>query len=233
MKFIIALGSPKRFDQLASQLIPWLWVLCALCFGYSLVGGLYLAPSDYQQGDAFRIIYVHVPGAAMSLGVYVGMAIFSAIYLIWHIKLADMLAKASASIGATFTLIALITGALWGKPMWGTAWIWDARLTSELILLFLYVGVMALRSSIPVPQRASKACSVLSLIGVVNIPVIHYSVYWWNTLHQKSTLLKLAKPEIAPEMMYPLLGAMAAFLLYYVALLLMKVRLELKQKRVE
>lgn len=230
MKYFLALASPKQFDRWSGWLIPWLWVICLICFGYSLIGGLYLAPADYQQGDAFRIIYVHVPAAAMSLGVYVAMAGFSAVYLVWHIKLADLMAKASASIGAVFTLIALITGALWGKPMWGTAWIWDARLTSELILLFLYMGVIALRASIPVPQRSSSASSILALIGLVNIPVIHYSVYWWNTLHQKSTLLKFAKPEIATEMLYPLLSAMIAFLLYYVALLLMKVRLDLMQK---
>ncbi len=228
MKFMIHLASPKHFDRWAGRLIPWLWVLFALSFGYSLIAGLYWAPSDYQQGDAFRIIYVHVPSAALSLGVYAGMAVFSALYLIWHIKLADLLAKASAPIGAAFTLIALITGALWGKPMWGTAWIWDARLTSELILLFLYGGVIVLRASIPLSQRAAKACSLLSLIGVINLPVIHYSVYWWNTLHQKSTLLKFSKPDIAPEMLYPLLGGLLAFLVYYIALLLMKTRFELK-----
>jgi heme exporter protein C len=227
MKFIFSFFLPKRFDQLAKYLIPWFWVGCIISFTYALIGGLFLAPVDYQQGDAFRIIYVHVPAAMMSLAVYVAMAVFSLIYLVWHIKLADLLGKASAPIGAIFTLIALLTGALWGKPMWGTVWIWDARLTSELILLFLYLGVITLRSSIPLSLRASSACSLLTLIGLVNIPIIHYSVYWWNTLHQKSTLLKLAKPEIDAAMLYPLLAAILAFILYYLAILLMKIRLEI------
>jgi heme exporter protein C len=158
------------------------------------------------------------------------MGTMSIIYLIWRIKLADVVATASASIGAWFTFLALVTGAIWGKPMWGTWWIWDARLTSELILLFLYLGVIALRNAMKTPDTAARAVSVLTLVGLVDLPIIHYSVDWWNTLHQKATILKLAKPDIAPSMLYPLLAMMVAFFLYYCALMLMRVRIELLER---
>lgn len=221
-------ASPKYVYHLAGKLIPFIWIACLALFSYGLFAGLVLAPADYQQGDAYRIIYVHVPAAALSLAVFVMMAIAASIYLIWHIKLADVVAKVSAPIGASFTFLALVTGSLWGKPMWGTWWIWDARLTSELILFFLYIGVIALRSAIPNPNTAGRAASILILVGVVDIPIIHYSVNWWNTLHQKATLLQLAKPTLSPEMLYPLLAMMGAFFLYYFAVMLMRVRSELR-----
>lgn len=227
IRYFYPIASPKSFYYFAAKLIPWLGVATVFLFVYGLIGGLFLAPADYQQGDAFRIIYIHVPSAALSMGIYVAMAVFSMIALIWRIKLADMLAKESAIIGAWFTVIALLTGSLWGKPMWGTWWIWDARLTSELILLFLYLGVIALRSAISDNDRAMQASGILVLVGIVNIPIIHYSVYWWNTLHQKSTLLQFQRPTIDSAMLYPLLAMLAAFFLYYVTVLLLRTRCEI------
>ena len=196
-------ASPKIFYTFAGRSLPWLSVLCLFLLSYGIVAGLILAPADYQQGEAFRIIYVHVPSAFLSMMIYMLMAVNAAISTIWRIKLADIIVRTSASIGAWFTFLALVTGSLWGKPMWGTWWIWDARLTSELILLFLYLGVIALQSAIRDRQAAAKAGNLLVLVGVVNIPIIHYSVYWWNTLHQGATLSKFAKPSIDPSMLYP------------------------------
>lgn len=215
----------KYFFITAGRLLPWVTVLCVGCVAYGLIGGLWLAPPDYQQGEAFRIIYVHVPSSFMSLFIYCLMGIQSLIFLIWHIKLSDTIAVASCSIGITFTLIALITGALWGKPMWGTWWVWDARLTSELILLFLYMGYRGLREAIPNPQKAAKLSAILALVGLVDIPIIHFSVEWFNTLHQGATLSKFSKPSIAPEMLYPLLAMCLGFFFFYLFILLLRVRI--------
>jgi heme exporter protein C len=225
-KWLTKLASPKSFYQITGNWLPWLALFSSLLFAYGLIDGLLFVPPDYQQGDAFRIIYLHVPSAVMSLAAYVVMAISAAIFLIWKIKLADVIAKVGAPLGASFTFLALITGSLWGKPMWGTWWIWDARLTSELILLFLYGGVIALRSAIPEPTQAAKASNLLTIVGLVDIPIIHYSVYWWNTLHQQATVLKLAKPSIVPGMLYPLLAMLLAFMLYYLLALLISARYE-------
>jgi heme exporter protein C len=222
--FLHTLSSPKYFYQLTGKCLPFIWLLCLSLFSYGLFVGLVLTPPDYQQGDAYRIIYIHVPAAALSLSVFVIMAIAASIYLVWRIKLADVIAAVSAPIGASFTFLALLTGALWGKPMWGTWWIWDARLTSELILLFLYAGVMVLRAAISHTEASGRATSILILMGVVDIPIIHYSVNWWNTLHQKATLLQFAKPSIAPAMLYPLLAMLCAFFLYYLAVMCMRAR---------
>jgi len=227
MAFYTKLASPKHFYRFSGTMIPWLAVLCLALLAYGLIGGLLLTPPDYQQGDAFRIIYVHVPSASMSMVVYGVMTCCALSFLIWKVKLADMIAKSSVVLGVSFTFLALLTGSLWGKPMWGTWWIWDARLTSELILLFIYLGIIALRSAIPDRQLAAKACSILTLVGAVDLPIIHYSVYWWNTLHQKSTLLKFSKPSIAPEMLYPLLAMLAAFFLYYLWIVFIRVRAEI------
>jgi heme exporter protein C len=191
---------------------------------YGLMGAFFLAPSDYQQGEAFRIMYVHVPSSFMSLLIYTIIGLQSLVFLIWRIKLSDMVAAASCSIGATFTLIALVTGALWGKPMWGTWWVWDARLTSELILLFLYMGYGGLREAIPNPQKAAKLSAILAVVGLVDIPIIHFSVEWFNTLHQGATLSKFAKPSIAPSMLYPLMVMCVGFFLFYLCVLLLRVR---------
>jgi heme exporter protein C len=224
------LASPPHFYRLAGLLAPWFgWSAFILIVG-ALYGGLVLAPPDYQQGDAFRIIYVHAPSAWMSLFIYVVMAVSAAIGLIWRMKLAHAVAAASAPIGASFTFAALATGALWGQPMWGTWWVWDARLTSELILLFLYLGYIALRSSIDDLQRADRASAVLALVGVVNVPIIHYSVVWWNTLHQPATVTKMAAPSISTSMLIPLLVMILGFTLCFFALLLVRVRGEVLRR---
>jgi len=191
-----------------------------------LYSGLVLAPPDYQQGESYRIMFVHVPAAWMSLFIYMVMAGAGAIGLIWRIKLADVIAASCAPVGASFTFLALATGSLWGKPMWGTWWVWDARLTSELILLFLYLGVIALRSAIDDRRIAARAVAVLTLVGVVNIPIIHYSVEWWNTLHQGPTVTKFDAPSIHPAMLWPLLEMALAFKLYFVTVVLLNARNE-------
>lgn len=221
------LGSPKYFYRFAGVLVPWLAGLCVILFVVGLYLGLVIAPSDYQQGDSYRIIFVHVPSAWMSMFVYVLMAVFAAIGLIWRVKLTAILATASAPIGASFTFLALATGSIWGKPMWGTWWVWDARLTSELILFFLYLGFMALQTAIPDRQTAWRAASILLLVGVVNIPIIHYSVDWWYTLHQPATITKFDTPSIHPSMLIPLLIMAVAFKVFYVTVLLSRARAEI------
>lgn len=225
--FLHQLASPKHFYRITGSWIPWLGSLTALLLIAGLYLGLWVAPPDYQQGEAYRIIYVHVPAAWMSLFVYVFMAIAGGIGLIWNLKLADILAAGSAPIGASFTLLALMTGAIWGKPMWGTFWVWDARLTSELILLFLYLGYIALTNAIEDPRTAARAGAILAIVGSVNIPIIHYSVEWWNTLHQGPTVTRLGKPAIHASMLWPLLIMALAFQLYFFTLLLMRARVEL------
>lgn len=229
-KIFYKAASPKTSFDWAGRLLPWITLLTVCTFGYGLLGGLWQAPADYQQGDAYRVIFIHVPTAAWSLGIYVIMSAAALIHLVWKIKIADIVAKLSAPIGASFTLLALITGSIWGKPTWGTWWIWDARLTSELILLFIYGGIIALRNTIPEPQLASQVSGILTLVGLVNIPIIHYSVDWWQTLHQGATILKLSAPSIAPSMLYPLLAMLAAFFLYYLLVLLMGLRYELLKR---
>lgn len=209
------LASPKYFYGYARRL-AWVFGLAALLLlGYGLVAGLAFAPADYQQGNGFRIIYIHVPSAFLSLSVYVFLAVSAVLHLVWRMKLPAICLQAAAPIGAMFTFLALVTGSLWGKPMWGTYWLWDARLTSELILLFLYFAVIALQRAFPQQEHGDKAASVFALIGAVNIPIIHYSVYWWNTLHQGATVARLGKPAIAGPMLYPLLAMIFAFICYF------------------
>ena len=221
------LASPPHAYRIAGRLAPWFGWPAFVLIAVGLFGGLVLAPADYQQGDAFRIVYVHAPSAWLSMLVYGTMAVAAAIGLIWRIKLAHAVAAASAPIGASFTVLALATGSIWGKPMWGTWWVWDARLTSELLLLFLYAGVMALRSSIDDRDRADRASALLAIVGVVNLPIIHYSVNWWNTLHQASTLTKIGKPSMAGGMLWPLLTMLLGFTLYFGAVLLVRLRGEI------
>ncbi len=217
-------ASPKHFYSLSCALTPWLGGICVLLFIMGLVGGLVLAPPDYQQGDSFRIIYIHVPSAWMSLFIYVVMAVAGAVSLIWKVKIYDAIARGSAPLGASFTFLALVTGSLWGKPMWGAWWVWDARLTSELILLFLYLGYIALQSAIEDHRTAARAGAVLTLIGIVNIPIIHYSVEWWSTLHQGPTVSKFSEPSIHISMLIPLLIMTFAFMFYYAAMVLVRAR---------
>lgn len=225
--------SPKYCYAALGQLTPWLGIFFILLMLYGVIGGLYLAPADYQQGEGFRIIYIHVPAAFLSLMIYTVMFVNSVAYLIWRLKLADIVAQRSAALGATFTLIALFSGALWGKPMWGTWWIWDARLTSELILLFLYMGYIGLRSAIPEVNRSAYASAILAIIGMVDIPIIHFSVEWWATLHQGATLAKFAKPSISAQMLYPLLAMIGAFVFFYAFILCMRIRLEILKRELK
>lgn len=225
-------GSPKYFYDFSNRAIPWLGWGCLVLICAGLYGGLVLAPPDYEQGESYRIIYVHVPSAWMSMFIYMNIAAASAVVLIWKVKIADVIAQASAPLGASFTFLALVTGSLWGKPMWGTWWQWDARLTSELLLLFIYLGYMGLGSAIEDRRVAARACAILALVGVVNIPIIHYSVEWWNTLHQPASITKLGKPSIHSSMLIPLLIMAIAFMLYYVVTVLSRARCELlRQER--
>lgn len=229
-RFFHRMASPPHFYALANRWLPWLTLIFCLLLAGGLYGGLFLAPADYQQGDSYRIIYIHVPAAWMSLFIYVAMAVMAAIAMVWRIKLAEVMLISSAPIGAGFTLIALVTGSLWGKPMWGTWWVWDARLTSELILLFLYLGIISLYAAIEDKRSAAKAVSILALVGVVNIPVIHYSVEWWNTLHQGPTVTKIDKPSIHISMLIPLLLMALAFKVYYLIAVLQAAKLELLRR---
>jgi heme exporter protein C len=229
-RFIHRSGSPAIFYRLAGRWYPWLLgiaLLLMLVGGYS---GLVLAPTDYQQGESYRIIFIHVPAAWMSMFIYVFMAGAGVLALVWRVKMAEVMAVSSAPIGASFTFLALVTGSLWGKPMWGTWWVWDARLTSELILLFLYLGVIALYSAIEDRRVASRAVSILAIVGVVNIPIIHYSVEWWNTLHQPATITKFDKPSMHPSMLWPLLTMALAFKLFYFSVVLMRARVEVLER---
>ncbi|HKJ87012.1 MAG TPA: heme ABC transporter permease [Gammaproteobacteria bacterium] len=220
-------GSPKYFYNFSRRLTPWLGGITAVLLAVGLVWGLVIAPPDYQQGDSYRIIFIHVPSAWMSMFVYMIMATSGFIVLVWRMKVAEAMMRASAPLGASFTFLALVTGSLWGKPMWGTYWVWDARLTSELILLFLYLGFIALQSAIEDRRTAARAGAVLALVGVVNIPIIHYSVEWWSTLHQGPTVTKLSAPSIALNMLLPLLDMALAFTIYYFTIVLKRVRCEL------
>jgi heme exporter protein C len=225
--FLHKLSSPPYFYGLAARMIPWFAGAGLLLIAYGAVAGLFFAPPDYQQGDAFRIIYVHVPAAYLSMLAYIVMAAAAGIGLIWRMKLAHAVAAAAAPLGAWFTFLALATGSIWGRPMWGTWWEWgDPRLTSELILLFLYFGYMALRAAIDDPTRADRASAVLALVGAVNVPIIHFSVEWWSSLHQGPTLVREGGPAIDPAMMWPLLAMILGFSLLFGALLLGRVRTE-------
>ncbi|NJO14979.1 MAG: heme ABC transporter permease [Thioploca sp.] len=223
-------ASPKYFYYLSKRLILWFGWLCLVFMLIGLYYSLFVAPPDYQQGESYRIMFIHVPAAWMSMFVYMVMAISGGIGLIWRIKLAEVIAASSAPLGASFTFLALVTGSLWGKPMWGTWWVWDARLTSELILLFLYLGVIALNSAIEDKRTAARASAVLALVGVVNIPIIHYSVEWWNTLHQGPTITKFDAPSIHISMLIPLLLMAIAFKLYYLTVVLIRARCEVLER---
>lgn len=214
-KWIHKFGSPPFVYRFSRALAPWLGLLALGLFVAGLYLGLVKAPADYEQGESYRLIYIHVPSAWLSMFVYLVMAVCSLVFLVWRMKLADMVAKVSAPIGASFTFIALVTGAIWGKPTWGTWWVWDARLTSELVLLFLYFGYMALRNAIEHPATAARAASIIALVGVVNLPIIHYSVDWWNTLHQPATITRMGKAAMHISMLVPLLIMVAAAQLLY------------------
>jgi heme exporter protein C len=224
-------ANPARFLRLADAILPW----CAGATVILLVAGLYLglfvAPPDYQQGESVRIMYVHVPAAWMAMFVYGCLALASAVALIWRHPLADLAAQAASPIGACFTFIALVTGSLWGKPMWGTWWVWDARLTSVLVLFFLYLGHIALAHGFDDPTRGARASAILALVGFVNVPIIKFSVDWWSTLHQPASVLRLGGPTIDGSMLRPLLLMGAAFTLLFVCLLLVRIKAALLAAR--
>lgn len=224
------LSSPPYAYRTAGLVRPWLFWPAILLMLVGAVGGLMLAPEDYQQKDAFRIIYVHVPSASLSLMIYTVMAVAAGVGVIWRIKLAHAVAASCAPIGAWFTVATLVTGSIYGKPMWGTWWEWDPRLTSELILLFLYLGYMALRASFDDTQRADRASAILAIVGVVNVPIVKYSVVWWNSLHQGPSISKLAAPSIEGSMLWPLLIMMLAFMLYFGAVLCDRLRGEILRR---
>jgi heme exporter protein C len=216
-------SSPASFYPLAGKMIPWFaWAAAVLAAG-GLYIGLSIAPTDFQQGDAYRIIFIHVPAAWMSMFLYFVMAVWSALALGFNTRLSAMLAQAIAPTGALMTFIALWTGALWGRPTWGTYWAWDARMTSELILLFLYLGVIALRNAIDDPRRADRACAVLSIVGAVDLPIIYYSVKWWNTLHQGASV-RLGESRMATVMLVGMLVMSFAAWFYAIAVVLVRTR---------
>lgn len=222
--------SPPSFYAATEAARPWLLALFVAVGVYSLYAALVVAPADYQQGDGYRIIFIHVPAAWLSMFIYVNMAVMAAVSLIWRGKIVDICIRASAPIGAIFTLLTLLTGSIWGKPMWGTWWVWDARLTSELILLFLYLGYMGLRSAMRDKRNAAQSSAILLLVGVVNIPIIHFSVDWWNTLHQPATITRLGAPAMHIDMLLPLLSMAATFMIFYAFFLCLQAQALLLQQ---
>jgi len=217
-------SSPKNFYALAGKLIPWFWVLAIGLIGVGLYMSFFVAPTDYKQGESYRIIFIHVPAAWMSMFIYLLMAAYASIGLAWKVRLADMMATSLAPTGAMFTFLALWTGAFWGKPTWGTYWVWDARLTSELILLFLYIGFISLQSAIDDPRRAAKASGLLAIVGVINLPIIYFSVKWWNTLHQGASVSPTMAPKMASIMLSTMFIMAIGFWMYTIAVVLMRAR---------
>lgn len=227
MRWLHRFGSLPYFYRV-SRIWAWCLALPGLAMaGYGVYAGLAIVPPDYQQGDVFRIIYIHVPSAWLSLFGYTAMAAAGIVALVWRLKIAEIFIIAAAPVGASFTFVALVTGAIWGEPTWGTWWVWDARLTSELILLFLYLGVIALHQAIESPRTAARACALLAVVGVVNVPIIHYSVVWWNTLHQGSTVRPLGGSTMETDMLVPLLVSALGFTLIFGWLTLWRMRAQL------
>jgi len=225
-------ANPTRFLRFAAVVQPWIAWITVILFSLGLYLGLVASPADYQQGETVRMMYVHVPSAWMALFCYTGLAAACAVALIWKHPLAELAAKATAPIGASFTFLALVTGSLWGKPMWGAWWVWDARLTSMLVLFFLYLGYMALNNAFDDPGRGAKSSSILALVGFVNVPIIKFSVDWWNTLHQPASVVKMGGPAIHASILAPLLIMSVAFTTYYLWVLLIRIRREVTANKV-
>lgn len=223
-------GSPPHVYRLAGRLTPWFAWPAAITILSGLYGGLVLAPPDYQQGDGFRIIYVHAPSAWLSVMIYTTMASAAFVGLVWRMKVAHAVAASCAGIGAWFTVVSLVTGMLWGKPMWGTYWVWDPRLTAQLILLFLFFGYMALRAAIDDASRADRASALLAVVGIVNVPIIRFSVDWWNSIHQAPSVMKLGRPTMPVDMLMPLLLMLLGFTLYFAAVLTIRLRAEVLRR---
>jgi heme exporter protein C len=225
-------ANPTRFMRLSAAALPWVWGVTAVLLAAGLLLALVVAPPDYQQGESVRIMFVHVPAAWMALFVYGVMAVTSAVALIWRHPLADLAAREAAPIGAAFTLICLASGSLWGKPMWGTWWVWDARLTSVLVLFFLYLGYLALVGAFDDETRGARAGAILALVGAVNLPIIKFSVDWWNTLHQPASVFRLGGPTIVVSMLLPLLVMAVAFTTLFFALWLVRIRTAILARRI-
>lgn len=228
---LIDLANPTRFLALVQRALPWLAVLTALALLLGLVLSA-IAPDDYQQGATVKIMFIHVPNAWLSMFVWGVMSVAALGTLVWRHPLADVAQKAAAPLGACFTFLALVTGSLWGRPMWGTYWEWDARMTSVLVLFLLYLGIIALWRAVEEPARAGRAAAILTLVGAINIPIIKFSVDWWNTLHQPASVFRLGGPTVAPSLLYPLLVMGIAFMLLFVTLLLAAMRNEILKRRI-
>ncbi len=227
-----AYANPARFNALALKVLPWCAGLTVLLLVTGLYYGLVKAPQDYQQGETVRIMFVHVPAAWMALACYSVMALASAVGIIWRHPLADVAAKTAAPIGACFTFLALVTGSLWGKPMWGTWWVWDARLTSVFVLFLLYLGYIAIWQAIEEPARAARIAAIVALVGFVNVPIIKYSVEWWNSLHQPASVLRADGPAIHSSILTPLLIMAAAYTMLFLTLHLIAMRTEIMRRRI-
>ena len=227
LNWLHRLGSPKTFFRITGSWLPWLAGLSVLLLASGMTWALLFVPADYQQGNSVRIMYIHVPAAVLAQSGYVIMAGAGAVFLIWRIKLADMAVQAIAPLGASITFLALVTGAIWGKPTWGTWWVWDARLTSTLVLFFLYIGVIALRSALEHQSNSGRACAILALVGVVNLPIIKYSVEWWYTLHQPASFSLSEKPAMPAEMWMPLLFMVIAYYCFFITVWIARLRNEI------
>ncbi|EFI53310.1 MULTISPECIES: heme ABC transporter permease [Afipia] len=228
---LTAYSNPGNFLRVVARLLPWLWSLTILAFALGLFG-TFIAPSDYQQGETVRIMYIHVPAAWAAMLAYTLMTVSALGSLVWRHPLADAAQKGAAPLGAAFTFICLVTGSLWGKPMWGTYWVWDARLTSVLVLFLVYLGLIALWQTIEDPSKAARAVSVMTLVGFVNIPIVKFSVDWWNTLHQPASVFRMEGPAIASSMLWPLIVMALAYTFLFVTLHVMAVRNEIMRRRV-
>jgi heme exporter protein C len=229
---IYSLANPQRFNTLSDLVLPWLAVATVIMAIIGFYGALFVAPADYQQGETIRIKYIHVPAAWMALGCWTAMSLSAIGTLVFRHPLADVSQKAAAPIGAAFTAICLVTGALWGKPMWGTWWVWDARLTSVLVLFLMYLGVMALWRAIEDQLAAARAVAILTLVGAINLPIIKFSVDWWNTLHQPASVMRLDGPTIHSSQLWPLLVLGLAALLMFATLMVLRMRTELMERRI-
>ncbi|MGC6411878.1 MAG: heme ABC transporter permease [Candidatus Puniceispirillaceae bacterium] len=225
------LANPSRFQRFSARLIPWLKPLCVLLFAAGLYLAFFASPADYQQGESVRIMYVHVPAAWIALSSYLGLGLAALFYLVWRHPLADIAAKAMAPVGAGFAFITLATGAFWGKPMWGTWWVWDGRLTSMLVLFFFFIGYIALANGFERPERGARPAAILALVGVVNLPIVKFSVDWWNTLHQPASILRSGGVAIDPAMLWPLFTMFAGFQLFFILIVLMRIDGLLAEKK--
>ena len=225
-------ANPANFLRLANAVIPWTAALTVILLLIGLYGAFVTSPADYQQGDSVRIMYIHVPAAWLSMFCYGVMSASALGTLVWRHPLADAAQKAAAPLGAVFTLVCLVTGSIWGKPTWGTWWVWDARLTSVLVMFIIYLGLIALWHAIEEPSQAGKAAAILTLVGVINLPIIKFSVNWWNTLHQPASVMRLDAPAIHPSMLWPLLLMALGFTLFYAALLIVRMRSEIAAAKI-